>query len=729
MGGGAQMNPNIDTILQQAVAWHRAGQLDDAARGYQQVLAACPDHADAMHLLGVVRHQAGRHGQAVDLIRQALYQRPNNAMYLSNFGLALRGVGQHQQAYNVFKRALKTNPQYPEAHHNIAGLLVDAGHIDEALNHYQQAIRLRPNYVAALQNLGTLLAQLERWPGAEQCGLRLLEINPHDVNVAFNLARMYRKLGRPRDAIEQLEQVLCRAPEHPEVLRELAEAHIDHGDYRHGVEVYEQLAALRPDDATVHNGLAVALRRSGRPADAVEQYRRAIQLDPNFAKAHSNLGVALKAQGRLPEALVHYRRADELQPDVVFLSNLLFSLNYDPHTDRHTLFAEHARWRDRYSRGEFASSAHRNDSNPDRRLRIGYVSGDLYRHPAARFIEPLLIGADRRRVELFIYANMPSGDNVTQRMQQYPATWRHVWGRSDEQFCTIVRDDAIDILVDLSAHSARGRLTAFARKPAPVQVSYLGYPNTSAVDAMDYYIGDAVTDPLSDPKLYFEQLMRFEAHSFACLQPIANAPDVAPLPAQANKRITFGSLLDMAKINEPVLDLWARLIRVTPGAHLYVFRSTLYGATGERLRRLLRDRLDEVQFTIAHEVDSCGGWLGVYGRIDVALDTFPWSGHTTACEAVWMGVPVLTVCGDRHASRMAASVMTALGLEDDFVAADHDQFVVKGMALAERIEYLAALRAGLRQRAIDSPLCDAAGFGRELDGLYRDMWRRWCAGA
>jgi predicted O-linked N-acetylglucosamine transferase (SPINDLY family) len=245
---------------------------------------------------------------------------------------------------------------------------------------------------------------------------------------------------------------------------------------------------------------------------------------------------------------------------------------------------------------------------------------------------------------------------------------------------------------------------------------------------MDYYIGDVVTDPVDDPKLYFETLMRFEQHSFACLQPIENAPNVGPLPAQTNKRITFGSLLDMAKINEPVLDLWAQLVRETPKAHLYIFRSTLHGETGERLKCMLLERLDEKQFTIEHEVDPKAGWLSVYNRIDVALDTFPWSGHTTACEAVWMGVPVLTVRGDRHASRMVASVMTTLGLADDFVAADHRRFVAKGKALAGRFDFLADLRADLRQRAIDSPLCDAAGFGREMAKMYRTMWRTWCAG-
>jgi predicted O-linked N-acetylglucosamine transferase (SPINDLY family) len=487
---------------------------------------------------------------------------------------------------------------------------------------------------------------------------------------------------------------------------------------------YREAVRLRPADPDCVRLLGDALAGQGKVDEAAGQFRQALRLRPGDAATQHHLGAALLERGDLPEALAALREAVRLRPaDLTMHSALLCALNYDPGLDTAALFAEHRRWGELHGKAP-APPPHANGRDPARRLRVGYVSPDLCRHPVARFLEPILAHHDRAAVEAVCYADVAVEDAVTARLRSMAAGWRSTRGVPDDQLAALVRADGIDVLVDLAGHTAGNRLRVFAARPVPVQVSYLGYPNTTGLAAVDYRLTDAVADPPGEPVGHTEELVRLPG-GFCCYAPLEDTPATGPLPADRNGQLTFGSLHLPAKLNPAVLDLWAAVVGAVPSARLLIYRNSLTAAARERLLRhltargLAADRLD-----LRHAAPP-GGHLAVYADVDVSLDAFPWGGHTTACESLWMGVPVLTLRGHRHAGRMVASVLHMAGLAQ-FVADTPAEYVTRAAALAADAGRLRELRRGLRDRLRAARLCDGWSFTRGLEAAYREMWRRWC---
>ncbi len=481
-----------------------------------------------------------------------------------------------------------------------------------------------------------------------------------------------------------------------------------------------------PDAAGILNNLCNVLKMQGKLDEAEDAARKALQLDPNHAIYYSALGEALRSQGKLDEALTCYRRTVQLKPDFpVAHSNLLLCLNYHPRATPEEIFAEHRRWAEVHGRAP-APPPWGNSPDPGRRLRIGYVSPDLCRHVVSCFLSPILSSHDPSQVEVFCYAEVMNPDDVTARFRKLAHGWRSTCGQSDSQVAEWIRRDGIDILVDLAGHTGSNRLGIFAHRPAPVQVTYLGYPNTTGLPAVGFFLTDAVADPVGEPSWYTEELVRLPG-CFCCYAPLERAGPVAPLPARRTGHVTFGSLHDLAKVNDEVIDLWCEVLRAVPSARLLLFRHTLRGRTRDDFRRQFEVRgFGPYRVELRHETGKGPDHLDVYPDVDVLLDVFPWSGHATTCEALWMGVPVVTLAGSRHAGRLSASVLTALGLQE-LIAADRRQYVEIARRLAGDLDRLSELRSGLRGRMAGSPLCEGPGFTRKLEAAYRELWRRWCA--
>jgi protein O-GlcNAc transferase len=370
---------------------------------------------------------------------------------------------------------------------------------------------------------------------------------------------------------------------------------------------------------------------------------------------------------------------------------------------------------------------HRNDRNPDRRLRIGYVSPDFRTHALAYFFEPILAAHDRGQFEIFAYAELEKPDETTARMRSCVSGWREIGRQNDAEVARQIQADGIDILVDLAGHTAQNRLGVFAYKPAPVQATYLGYINTSGLATMDYRITDAVADPPSEARQTTEELVRLPA-GFCCYAPPAEAPTVNDLPLAGNGHITFGSPHNLNKLNDEVIGLWSEILRAIPTARLRIVRKTLRGReTRERLLGQFdrygnfRDRID-----LEWELLPFPRYFEMYHHFDVVLDTFPANGHTITCEALWMGVPVLTLLGGRYAGRMSGSVLQCLGLSE-WAAATPEEYIGRAVQVADDPNQLGVLRAALRERMRCSPLCDSLTFTRNLESAYRQMWQRWCA--
>ncbi len=480
-----------------------------------------------------------------------------------------------------------------------------------------------------------------------------------------------------------------------------------------------------------HNNLANALRMRGSTAEAIEAYQRAIALNPTAAAVYNNLGNALGDQGRIEEAIEAYREALRIEPGSREVhSNLLAHLNSSANCSAREVYQEHRRWDELHARKLMpAGLRHANQADPERRIRIGYVSPDFRRHSVSYFAESFLSHHDHERFEVFCYADRFVADEVTKRVQGFADEWRTTTTMGDAELAARVREDQLDILIDLAGHQLGSRLGAFAQKPAPVQATYLGYPATTGLSAMDYRITDALADPPGQTeKLHSEELVRLP-RSFLCYHLSDELPNVGPLPAESAGCVTFGCFNNFVKVNEFTLALWSRVLEAVPGSRL-MLKSRSLGDEGTRA--MIRERLGALGVA-AERVELLGHLRGFadhlasYGRMDVALDPFPYHGTTTTCEAMAMGVPVITLAGEAHISRVGVSLLRNVGLEE-LIAETQEEYVEIARRLALDIERLAALRSELRERMRGSAVCDEAGFTRELENAYREMWRGWCAG-
>jgi predicted O-linked N-acetylglucosamine transferase (SPINDLY family) len=431
--------------------------------------------------------------------------------------------------------------------------------------------------------------------------------------------------------------------------------------------------------------------------------------------------------GLTQEAEQCYYRALQIRPDYAKTYHaLLIAANYHS-DDPERIMREHLAWGEHHRSLKPEENRFANPPDPQRRLRLGYVSPDFRTHSVAFFLEPLLAHHDPATVEVYAYAHVPRPDAVTERLKTRVQGWRDIHGLSDDQVADLIRQDRIDILVDLAGHTANNRLLVFARKPAPIQVTYLGYPNTTGLTAIDYRLTDALADPPGETERYHTETLIRLPHGFLCYQPPSHAPAVAPPPAAVNGYVTFGSFNNLAKVTPKVVEVWARILKAVEGARVVMKNKSFSdAATRERCHeQFIRHGIERERIALRDRLTALEDHLGLYHQIDLALDTFPYHGTTTTCEALWMGVPVITLAGHTHAARVGVSLLTRVGLPE-LIAQNEDDYVERAVALAQDLPRLTELRATLRQRMTQSPLCDAPAFTRNLEAAYREMWRGWC---
>jgi len=679
--------PNIQLAQQH----HMAGRLPEAEAIYRQILAEQPRHADALHLLGLLEYRKQQFDSALDLIQRAIRIEPKRADYENNLGLVLAALSRHSEAIDAYRRALALRADYPQALNNLGNSLRRAGRMAQAVASFRRAIELKPDYFEAYNNLGGALTTMGDFEGSVQVFGAALNLRP-TVEMHCKLGAALRDAGRLDGALDFYQRALRLAPDDPHALRGLAETREMRDELEEAAQVYHDFLARHP-----------------RAADELEVA----------------LGNVLKKLGRVDESIAAYRRAVELNPaNSVAGENLAYTTIYRSEHDPAEAFQLHLDWAQRHAEplaGEILP--YENDRNPGRRLRVGYVSPDFRRHSVAIFLERLLASHDPGQVEIFAYANVPRPDEITARFRKIAAQWRDVLGLSDAELATLIRKDQIDILVDLTGHTARNRLLAFARKPAPVQISYCGYPHSTGMSAMDYCLVDNDTHPPAMTERYYtEKLVRLP-QTFLCFNPPADAPDPVPPPAGP---ITFGSLNILAKISSAAVDCWAKILAAVPGSRLLI--KSLNGMTEEKSRQRIRERfsaagIDPARLELKGRVFPAAAHLQTYNQIDIALDTFPYNGSTTTCEALWMGVPVITLAGATHAARVGVSLLSAVGLPE-LIASSAEEYVDIAASLAGDPQRLARYRKDLRNRMEKSPLTDAPRLARQIEAAYRDIWTR-----
>ncbi|MBK8726285.1 MAG: tetratricopeptide repeat protein [Holophagaceae bacterium] len=593
-----------------------------------------------------------------------------------------------------YRAVLAEDPEEPNAWNLLGVVTLEQHQAEAAVPLIEKAIALYPEGAAFHVNLGNALRRSARWPEADAAYRRALALDPKLVDASVNLASLLNDQGRFAEAVDLLEAALPFAQDNATLALHMATALRSVGLLREGQAFVEHALRLKPDEQQAWNALGITLMMRGDHGEARAAFRKALALNPDFTSAHSNLMGAL-----------HYD--ESIPPEELHAEHLAWNRQHAAHLDK-------------------GPGAWDRDRDPERRLRVGYYSPDFREHSVAYFLEPLLAHHDPAQVEVFAYAHLPSPDAVSVRLQGLVHHWRDVTALSHEATAAKMREDAIDILVDLAGHMGSGRLQVFARRPAPIQVSWLGYPGSTGLAAMDARLSDAITEPEGHEAFSTERILRLP-RGFHCYRPPEDAPAVAPLPALGAGHVTFGSFNNISKVGPGVLALWAALLRRVPGSRLILKDRNLADQdVAARLAAVLAEHgVPASRVDLLPRIPGKGGHLGAYGRLDLALDPFPYNGTTTTCEALWMGVPVLTLPGARHAARVGASLLTRVGLED-WIASSPEDFLARGAAFAADLDKLAALRASLRDRVAASPLGDAPGFAREVEAAYRGLWRQWC---
>jgi predicted O-linked N-acetylglucosamine transferase (SPINDLY family) len=600
---------------------------------------------------------------------------------------AMQSGGSEQAAVAFYRGAVQRAPNAPEAHFDLGNALVMAGQLDSAIAAYRRAIELKPDFADAHHNLGSAFVRKGDLGPAGECYRRAIVLAPE-------FADAYNNLGVILLADRRMEEAL---------------------------DSFRRAVSLNPQSAEAHNNLGSALLRCDDLDGAIASYRRAAELKPGYMQAHENLSAALKDAGRIEGSIASQRTAVNLAPnDPRIHSDLLYTLYFSPAMPAAAILSEHQAWNQRHAR-RIAADAIPLGNNPDshRRLRVGYVSPYFREHPVGRFIAPLLAAHDRGGFEVFCYSSVQIADRVTSRIQGITDGWREIANLRDDALANMICMDGIDLLIDLTMHMAGNRLLVFARRPAPVQVAYLAYAGTTGLETMDYRLSDPYLDPPGrDESSYTEKTVRL-AQSYWCYE----APPGAPEPARQASTLTFGCLNNFCKVSELALATWATILQAIPNSRLRLHAPA--GSARDRVadflgnRGIAAERLSFVGKTPLAE------YLRQYNQIDICLDPFPYTGGTTTCDALWMGVPVVTLAGGSGVARGGVSILNNVG-HRELIAESTGQYVQIANALAADPGRLVELRRTLRGQMESSPLMDAPRFARDVESAYRGMWRNWC---
>lgn len=632
--------------------------------------------------------QEGRLADADASIRTLLSSRPDHAeavRLLCEISFAASAPG---GAIEPLRRALAADGSNASFHYLLGSVLQELGRLDDAVSSLSRALELDPQLAKAHNNLGCVLETAGRLDQAIVRFEEAVRLDPSVPEAHYNLGNAYRQIGQIDKAMASLERAVALQPENAEWRSNLSE--LQYGRWKFD--------------------------------EAIASLRIAISSDPKHRLSHMNLGAALLMTGAVEDACSAVRAAEAIKEESSSAEWLLFAAHYRDYEPR-SMFEAHVAWGQRYASGlpRVTQHAARRRSRGGR-LNIGYVSPDFRTHPVARFIEPVLECHDHQRFRVFAYAIAPGGDRTTERIKSACDYWRDAWPLSDEAIADLIRADGIDILIDMAGHTAGGRPLIFARKPAPIQATWIGYPNTTGLAAMDYRLTDAIADPIgqSDPH-YVEKLVRL-GNGFLCYRPPDDAPEVVEPPVVSAGRVTFGSFNTLPKVTMEMAALWSQILAALPGSRLVVKSFGLAAASARaRLGQFFAARgIDRDRLTLLPPEDTVVGHLARYADVDIALDTFPYNGTTTTCEALWMGVPVITLAGNTHVSRVGASLLGSAGLSE-LVAEVPQDYVARCLRLAEDTERLRSLRSAMRGRLRASRLLDGVACTRTLENEYVRM--------
>ena len=754
----------VNLLLQRALRLYQQGRFHDAQTAYHAILTDYPNSADAWNLLGVVETQLGKPIRACESIKRAVQLDPENAEFHSNLGIASRRAGRVLQAIDSYKVAVELSGDNARFHFNLGKSYKLIQRYELALSCFQQAVSLDPRFKAGRISLVTTFEQLGFLEEALSATDEALSLWPDDVKLRLKCAALRQKLGRLDQAIDGYLAALKTNPENAQAILRLAGLMIqtgniagaqkilssyDHvpaiqdshrypflcgivmrvqGDYLKALNAFESALKLDPHflDAMVQAGLTQI--NLGQNSQAIKTLKRVLSIQADHVDAYNCLGAALLGLGRLTEAENAYRTINELSngDSGAATSNCLVIQHYKPGISRQELFASHAQWN-----ADFASEyqanwrVHKNTKIPDRTLNVGFVSSDLGSHPVGYFVSKLFEHIDVEKMRTFAYSDRYRRDFLNRRIADLAWSWNEIIGESNEIVADRIRRDQIDILFDLDGHFGERRMPLFGMRSAPVQISWAGYVGTTGLQAMDYVLADPWHVPRDHEEQYHEKILRMP-EAYVCYDPPQYAAEVSRLPMQENGFVRFGSFCNPCKVNVDVLETWSQILRSLPGSTLTLcYRGWQDEGNRARVASVLAENgVDESRLQTSGALPHAD-LLQLYQQIDIALDTFPYSGGLTTCEALWMGVPVITLPGNTFAGRHSLCYLSNLGMTD-WIASNRDEYIRLALNHTQQPAEMSAIRKTLRQKMLASPICDYGRFAFDFQHVVRDAWFAWC---
>lgn len=705
-------------------------QPDAAAAAFLQALRLNPQLVEAHWNLGNIHGAQGQLEEAAIHYQRALAIAPDNAPVHMLLGNTLYAMGKLEAATASYQRVLDLQPAHAQAHNYLGATLKALGHAEQAATSYRRAIAAQPEYVEAHSNLGVVLRDLGQPEEAIACYRRALALKPDAAEIHANLANTLFGRGELEPAIASYLRALELKPEIAELHNYLGQAYTHNRQLDAAIACYERAVALKPDYTVAYSNLGNTLLKHGQVDAAIASYRQALALQPDFAEVHTNLGIALKDCGRLDEAIANFKRAVALKPEYIDgYTNYLVAAQYGANYSPAQLLADHRAFGERVESPWRASwPRYTPRANAAQRLKIGFVSGDFCEHPVGFFLEGALAHIDRQALDIVLYPTVHKADDLTRRLQGLGFAWHPLTELADDQAFERIRADGIDILVDLSGHTADHRLQLFARKPAPVQVAWLGYWATTGLQAMDYILCDPHSVPADETNHFVEQPW-YLPDTRLCFTPPHETVELAPLPALAAGQVTFGCFNNLTKMTDAVVAVWSQVLHRVPGSRLLLkSRALADPSTRASVQRRFAAHDIAADRLLLEEQASRRDYLLTYSRVDIALDPFPFTGATTSVEGLWMGVPFITLHGDRLVAHQGEAILHNLELAD-WIAADAAAYVDLATAKAGDLQNLSVLRASLRARLLASKLCDGPLFARNLQAAFEGMWQRFCDSA
>jgi predicted O-linked N-acetylglucosamine transferase (SPINDLY family) len=676
--------------------------------------------------LGSVCAAQGKHALALEHFSSAAAKGATVNPH-AQLASVLKSLHRYEEAVHILKQALHTQPDALEILHDIANLLDRLGQYDEAMRYYEKAYIQASSASPSLEVhtiLGTVHTKFGRFEESLEEHNKALAREPNNACLLSNLADAHRKLGHVDHAEKFYNLAIAAQPNFWEIYFNIGSFYKEQGALDNAIDAYLKAIAINPNFTRLWVYLAIAYGEKSDHPNAYAWLQKTLTAEPNNAEAHLAIGFLKKEQGLLSEALEHHTLAFAGKDNAAAHSNYLFMLHYDANMTPQDIYNKTLEWSARYAEG-ITHLPHRNNPNPDRRLRIGYVSADLYKHPVTAYIESMLHSHDAAAVEVFCYANQLKQDDVTKRIQSSVHQWRNIHGVSDDIAARLIQEDEIDILIDLSGHTASNRLLLFARKPAPIQATWIGYFNTTGMKAMDYIITDRFLVPPEDEHLYVEKPLRLPHSGAVYAVPDLEIP-IKALPAQANGYITFGCFNALSKLTPEVIRVWSEILKRVPHAML-LLKNKSFGQESmcaQYSEHFAAHGITQERLAFAG-ASPTAAYLEAYNSVDIALDPFPYNGSTTTFDGFWMGVPIIALKGHNLVSHIGESLLSAVGLEE-LIGNTTEEYIEKAVGLAGNISKLSTIRNGLRDTLTAAPIANPPLFTRGLEAAFRNIWKQWC---